>query len=322
MDINKEYFQTKSMELENLLKEYKNQYPKNIGALVRNFFPIFLIILSVLAPLMILYTVVQQSMGLWIAAIFVAPVMFVFGMILIFKNKREQKADPTILPRIDGVRQQIEPYTQYPDVKNYLDQYNAQITETDNAKRQFKKKFRIGLAVFFLVFILVFIALPFIVVAIETSGSTHGTNESNYGLLNVIGVEKDQPFLSLTPMQKEIYPGCKIASDTVHFYYYDNVGVHLTIHEIEFENADHKDVFRLTVTDKNGVPVAGCGKFVFTTIIDVALGLKSEMFCVDRENESDTRLGGYNPNNFKAFETARYLRAHKDDLTFIIEKIN
>jgi len=321
MDINKEYFQTKSMELENLLKEYKNQYPKNIGALVRNFFPIFLIILSVLAPLMILYTVVQQSMGLWIAAIFVAPVMFVFGMILIFKNKRDQKADPTILPRIDGVRQQIEPYTQYPDVKNYLDQYNAQITETDNAKRQFKKKFRIGLAVFFAIFTLVFIVLPIIVVEIDASNPT-SKNESNFGLLNVLGVEKEQPFLSLTPMQKEIYPGCKIASDTVHFYYYDNVGVHLTIHEIEFENADHNDLFRLTITDKDGVPVPGCGKFVFKTIIDVAFELKSEMFCVEHYDESDTKLDGYNPNNFKGFETARYLRAHKDDLTFIIEKIN
>ena len=69
-----------------------------------------------------------------------------------------------------------------------------------------------------------------------------------------------------------------------------------------------EEIFRLIITDKDGVPVAGCGKFVFKTMIGQAALVKSEVFCHE--------------NQFKALETCRYLRDHKEDLSFIVEKLN
>jgi len=69
-----------------------------------------------------------------------------------------------------------------------------------------------------------------------------------------------------------------------------------------------EEIFRLIITDKDGVPVAGCGKFVFKTMIGHTALVKSEGFCHE--------------NQFKAIETCRYLRDHKEDLSFIVEKLN
>ena len=319
MDKNKEYFQTKSMELENLLKEYKNQYPKNVGALVRNFFPIFIIILSVIAPLLAVFAFVTVSLGLLIMLILVPPILLIFGVSLLLKNKREKKADKTLLPRIEALKQQIEPYTEYPDVKNYLDKFNNQITETDATKKKYRKTFRKILLVFFTIFILVAAGIPALVIVRD---STYGKvkNESANGNMEVLGLETRKPFLSLTPLNKKVYGDCTIASDTVHFFLYDIANISLKFSEIEFENAEHEDVFRLIITDKDGVPVAGCGKFVFKTMIGQATGVDSEYFCPYNET-TDEGIKLY-ANQFKALETCRYLRDHAKDLRFIVDKLN
>ena len=319
MDKNKEYFQTKSMELENLLKEYKNQYPKNVGALVRNFFPIFIIILSIIAPLLSVFAIVSFSWGLLTMLILVPPILLGFGVSLLLKNKREKKADKTLLPRIEALKQQIEPYTEYPDVKNYLDKFNNQITETDATKKKYRKTFRKILLVFFTIFILVAAGIPALVIVRD---STYGKvkNESANGNMEVLGLETRKPFLSLTPLNKKVYGDCTIASDTVHFFLYDIANISLKFSEIEFENAEHEDVFRLIITDKDGVPVAGCGKFVFKTMIGQATGVDSEEFCPYNET-TDEGIKLY-ANQFKALETCRYLRDHAKDLRFIVDKLN
>ena len=319
MDKNKEYFQTKSMELENLLKEYKNQYPKNVGALVRNFFPIFIIILSVIAPLLAVFAFVTVSVGLLVMLILVPPILLIFGVSLLLKNKREKKADKTLLPRIEALKQQIESYTEYPDVKNYLDKFNNQITETDATKKKYRKTFRKMLFVFFTIFILVAAGMPALVIVRD---STYGKvkNESINDLDKVLGLETRKPFLSLTPLNKKVYGDCTIASDTVHFFFHDIANISLKFNEIEFENAAEGDVFRLIITDKDGVPVAGCGKFVFKTMIGQATGVESEEFCPYNET-TDEGIKLY-ANQFKALETCRYLRDHAKDLRFIVDKLN
>ena len=47
MNDSKTVFQSASANLELLLRQYKNQYPRNLGALLRNSLPILLIIVSV-----------------------------------------------------------------------------------------------------------------------------------------------------------------------------------------------------------------------------------------------------------------------------------
>ena len=47
MNDSKTVFQSASANLELLLRQYKNQYPRNLGALLRNSLPILLIIVTV-----------------------------------------------------------------------------------------------------------------------------------------------------------------------------------------------------------------------------------------------------------------------------------
>ena len=314
MDINKEYFQSKSMELETLLREYKNQYPKNVGALVRNFFPIFVISLAVIIPMMTMFAVAIFSLGL-VSLLGIAPVLLIFGVILLVKNNNEKKADPAILPRIEALKQQIAPYTEYPDVKNYLEKFDQQISETDSAKKKYRKTFIWMLITFYTIILLLAVGYP-----IMEDNTGIAANGSTSGFLKVLDIDKKTPFLSLTPLNKQVYEGCRITSDTVHFYILDIGSTALKLDEINFENAADDDIFRLVITDKDGVPVAGCGKFVFKPTIGHVTVIISEDFCPEiRENRAKIETS---PNKFKSLETCRYLRAHEKDLRFFVEKIN
>lgn len=308
MEKNKEYFQDLSMQMEQLLKKYKEQYPKNISAMIRTFFPVILLILSILLPFSLMLADMFQSLG-WFAVIsLVSPVLFVFSIILYFKNEKENKTDPTILPRINELRKQISPYADFSDVKKYLDQYNAQITQTDEKKLSYRKKFKKMVLLFFACFITFAVVLPTIVVL----SKTHETNHSFNGLVEILGIEKDEPFLRLAPLKKEICENCYIMDDTLDFTLYERSGTRLYLRKINIKNAGLDDIFRLIITDKNGVPVAGCGKFVFNMQYDVQLDILSEVWCVEEANKYNT---------FKSVETARYMLENKDNLRVLVERI-
>lgn len=141
-----------SSTLEQYLKEYKNSYPIDYGAVFRNFLPKLLIIA---APILFFFVIVNPSNGMIVTSIFVAPALLIFGIILLVKQKNEGKAPVDTLLKINALKPQLEQFSHYPDVKNYLLRYDRAIEETKLQKAQIIKRFTTGVTVFYALWVIV-----------------------------------------------------------------------------------------------------------------------------------------------------------------------
>ena len=75
-----------------------------------------------------------------------------FSGTLIIKTKRK-KISSTLLPQIEQLKQQIEPFAEYPDVKNYLKEFDIELNETIKNKQKYIRIHRICFISLMLVFV-------------------------------------------------------------------------------------------------------------------------------------------------------------------------
>ncbi len=310
MNTDKTFIQSVSRQMELLLKDYKNQYPKNTGALIRNGFPFMLLIVAavVLPVTTAVYVATTADFAVFLAMFFIIPVFFVFSIILIFKNKREKITDKQLPQKIESARKKLEAYNKYSDVSKYIEGYNNQIAKTDNAKKQYRSTFRTIFAVFFCL-----AAFYTVERIIWMRNFDSCTNHSFNGDTEILCLEKNTPFLVLKPLKTDIYGNCKVSDSGIEIFYQED---YLVLKEINISGSDSADIFRLIITDNNGNRIANSPKFIFKA--DKTEKIDSEDFCQKKMQSED----GYSSNSFKAFETCRYLNNHKDKLGFVVEKIN
>lgn len=308
MNDSKTVFQAASATLEQYLNSYKYQYPRNLGALVRNFFPIFLIIAAVfILPLVtFFYSATSLDLGFYVAMIFVIPVFFVFAIIMLIKNKREKQFDPQLRQRIAALRQELDQYKKYPDVQQYFDGFDREIAAVEAEKKHNRSLFRTIVIVLFVV-----IALYCTYSIVWMKNFDSATNHSVYGETEILGLSKSKPFLTLAPLTTDIIGGGKVESGSVDFYYQENW---LVLKEISISTPDTSSIMRLVITDRNGIPAPGCPKFVFKA--SKSIKIQSEDF-----HPEDNPNSEYATNYFEALKTARYLQSNKDNLRFLVEKI-
>ncbi|MBP5682157.1 MAG: hypothetical protein J6X05_02810 [Bacteroidales bacterium] len=308
MNDSKTVFQSASANLELLLRQYKNQYPRNLGALLRNSLPILLIIVSVfILPLVtFFYSATSLNLGFLIAMFLVIPVLFVFSIILLINNKREKKTDPQLRQRIASLRQELDEYKRYPDVQKYFDGFDAQVIAVEKEKKHYRSRFWTILVVLFVVF-----ALYGTFSIIWMKNYTNVCNHSVLGGTEILGLKKNVPFLILTPLTTDIGGGGKVESANVDFYYQENW---LAFKEVNVSVPDTASILRLVITDRSGIPAPGCPRFIFKPLQNKAIN--SEPFC--REDKASS---SYTSNYFEGLKAARYLQAHKDNLYFLVEKV-
>ncbi|MBQ3657857.1 MAG: hypothetical protein II956_13630 [Bacteroidales bacterium] len=312
MNSNKTYFQQISLQMENLLKNYKNQYPRNLGALVRNGFPLMMLVVAaiVLPITTAFYTATSGDFMLFIAMIFIIPVLFVFSIVLMGVNKKEKVIDKDLTNKISAVKNSVEPYKDYSDIAKYLDGYNNQLAETEKQKKQFKAKYRTIFLVFLLLVTLYSVERFWWIKHFDSC-----TNHSFSGTTEILGLEKDVPFLTLSPLKTDICSGYKVTTDQAEIFFQDDW---LVLREMDISGAKEGDVFRLIICDKAGNPTPICVKFVFKVSENKAVN--SNHIC-SKLVGGDTDDKSYITNDFKILELARYLIANKDDLRFLVEKI-
>jgi len=324
MEKNKTYFQQISLQMEDLLKDYKNQYPKNLGALVRNAFPYILLAVGVIVLPMMEFTnlIATGDLGMSMGLAHTVPIVVVFSIILIRRNKRELITDPNLPLKMKAIKKQMEPFMVYPDVKKYLDGYNAQIAETDKAKQKAKNKFYIIIG-----------ALCLMVIAywsfskaqrranIVSRGNTTSTSNTAFtgnftlgGYTDIIGIKNSEPLMVLSPLKTDIYDGCKVTTKTAQFAILND---QLLLKEVNISGAADTDVFRLIITDTHGLPVPKSPKFVFKAT--EKRNILSSRMCQERMYETDDKLS---TNHFNVLKTCRYLHDNMKNLRFLVEKIN
>lgn len=310
MDVNKTNLQRLSLQMEDALKRYKNQYPQNLGVLIRNGFPVMLLVVSlIILPITAFsYVITTGNIAIFLAIIFILPMLTLFSIFLIFKNKKDKIVDINLNGEIKTLQSNIEQFKDYPDVAKYIDGYNRQILETDREKKEYSRKFRLIIGSFCLV-VVTYVAGCIIWVKNFDSCTNHGFE----GETEILGLEKNVPFLTLTPLTADIDENRKVQSPNIEIYYQSD---NLVVKEINILGANDGDIFRMIITNKDGQMIPNCPKFIFKA--SDTKKINSLNFCSYRYEDSEGDVS-YLANSFEGIETCRYLSEHKNELRFLVD---
>lgn len=136
MNDNKSSFQEISIALENLLKDYQKQYPKTMGDVFINNYAFWVLLISVGLSCVFYFgtQLIEYKIMIYVCLF--------FSITLIIKTKRKKNSS-TLLPQIEQLKQQIEPFAEYPDVKNYLKEFDIELNETVKNKQKYIRIHRI-----------------------------------------------------------------------------------------------------------------------------------------------------------------------------------
>lgn len=146
MNDNKSSFQEISIALENLLKDYQKQYPKTMGDVFINNYAFWVLLISVGLSCVFYFgtQLIEYKIMIYVCLF--------FSITLIIKTKRKKNSS-TLLPQIKQLKQQIEPFAEYPDVKNYLKEFDIELNETIKNKQKYIRIHRICFISLMLVFV-------------------------------------------------------------------------------------------------------------------------------------------------------------------------
>ena len=309
------YFQKDLSALETFIKIYKDSYPRNFGEMVQRAFPVFMMILGVL---MLLHSIAESSTE-WIGQFLTSGVIFVFGLALfLILRKKVYKSNP------DVAKQKLErferDYGRFPDIKQYVEKCNTDLTSAIKYKRKIKMIFYILFGGFFLVFSIKTV----IGVTLRAKRSIERDNGKisnvigNDGICAMLNIDGDTPLLRLTPLTSANNTGIKALTDTLEIYLselsFDNeTGSPRALSFINpgFNGLEPNDLIRLKITDKNGVPIPRCPDFLFTN---------NEKGII-KSNGFQLYEGTKHQNSFMMLQTLYYLQENKNDLRFKAEKI-
>jgi len=146
MNDNKSSFQEISIALENLFKDYQKQYPKTMGDVFINNYAFWVLLISVGLSCVFYFgtQLIEYKIMIYVCLF--------FSITLIIKTKRKKNSS-TLLPQIEQLKQQIEPFAEYPDVKNYLKEFDIELNGTIKNKQKYIRIHRICFISLMLVFV-------------------------------------------------------------------------------------------------------------------------------------------------------------------------
>ena len=314
MTTTKTTFQEDMSELEGLLSGYKDSYPTNLGSMVRVNLPVFMIVLGVM---MFVGAFVDSDNDFGRGACVVSPAMVIVGVFLRWRKMftfEDIDMDPSEMEQKIATAEGN--YAQYPDVCNYLKQFNGAFSAEKQRKNKIRWIFRI---LFFGFFVLYAVKLVVDFSSKPLYSTYEGMhNEGRYS--DVLAAKHDFPFLNITPYKSAISDSVKVNTDTLHVfigYKIDDAKYYLTTKCPDISGYGSDDIFRLKITDENGRPIPRCPTFVFK--------IKEKQWETERTPEIKSADFQYtsnlDDNALQTLETLRYLQANKEHLRFIVEKI-
>lgn len=310
-------FKAQSSGLETLLESYKNSHPKNFSAMIRAGLPIFMILFSVIFAIDSLTNGASDEA---IANLLVSTVLFFFGLVMYVKFYR-------YLPKDDSsdaeknIDTMITDFKEYPDVQNYVKKCHGDLLKEKAHKRKIKISYYIIFGGFLAVWglrILIGLCVNFSHFLKEDSDEAVFNSKTWDGFFVALDLKEDIPFLSLKPLKKNISANIKLATETFDIYLGDYTDKSartirvLSAMTPEISGGDKTDFFRITITDKNGRPIERCPRFSFSGSTSGIISTYA--FCYDVDSKMQC--------SFQTLQVLRYLQANKDDLRFVVEKIN
>lgn len=305
----KDTFHRLSAKLEDLLRKYKKSFPYNHGALLRRY---AMFSFAIIVPLVFVSYSSKRDLEPTVDCIAWALLIVLAAYGVIVFMHRKPKGDAEVLPDIRVTQEKLKNYEEYPDVKEYIKRYEDELQAAAAQKNKFIKDSNILFGVLTLLGIVVFL------IDMAHTRSVHYELLSNvrdtgkyYDLLDL---ESDVPFFTLKPYKTDISgANAKLESPTVDFYFVETVTrSYLRIPVPKISGCADGDVFRLIVTDENGKPVNLCPPIDFSATANVKF-VDSYVICDFGGNSFD--------NAFDIKKTLLYLKEHKDNLRFIVQKL-
>lgn len=283
MDDKAKFHNTQS-KLERYLYEYKNSYPKNIWHLISADFPLITLIITIV--------VIIELIGITLFSILLIitlalPYFYVYfrksGRLwqrLLSKRKSFKAHHQELINKIKQV--ETDELKTYPDVKNYLENYNSEVEKETIRKDSIKKRYTI-LMIFSIIVFIGFCVITFNAdtrlnriksmktaakSATETLTADSITNVYYNGeYFNYLKLTPNTPVASIKPMPSILGSIITVEKPcNIDLYFVEGKQPFLrTIMPPFSSNASIKDscVIRITITDSIGTPIYGIPFFDF-----------------------------------------------------------
>ena len=304
METTKTKFQALLSEIERLLEDVKNAYPKNYGEMIQRGMKYFVPIAAVAVLINIIFA---SHYGIYLLyGIIYAPLIVVL-LYLIHKkiNSGNAKyADSSELER--EIRAAKDEFGEYPDVVNYLDKTYESINVVMAEKNRITN---VGAAIFF---VLILTATIFTLVRVNN----YQNNYSKYidECEAVLDINSKKTLARILPFKTEVTDSIQFPADRLNIYgFYGFLYNGLSIETPNFIYADgyypENDLYLLTITDLNGNPVPKCPDFYFES-------LRSER--VEVITWFNQNSNGY---HYEALRLFLSIKENQDSLRFVVEKL-
>ncbi|MBP5369318.1 MAG: hypothetical protein J6Z01_12785 [Bacteroidales bacterium] len=302
METTKTKFQALLSEIESLLEDLKNAYPKNYSEKIQRCVWFMVLIAAVFLLINIIFA---SSYGIYLLYCIVYAPLIVLPLYLIYQkfNKGDVKyADSSELEK--KIRAAKDEFGEYPDVVNYLDKTYEGV-QTINAKKN-----RITSVVVTISFVLILTATIFTLVRVNN----YERWDSIDNFKAVLGTNSNKPLVRILPFKTEVTDSIQLPTDRLNIFgFYDLFYNGLSIETPNFIYADgynpENDLYLLTITDLNGNPVPKCPDFYFES-------LRSER--VEVITWFNQNSNGY---YYEALRLFLSIKENQDSLRFVVEKM-
>lgn len=295
METTKTKFQALLSEIESLLEDLKNAYPKNYSEKIQRCVWFMVLIAAVFLLINIIFA---SSYGIYLLYCIVYAPLIVLPLYLIYQkfNKGDVKyADSSELE--EKIRAAKDEFGEYPDVVNYLDKTYEGV-QTINAKKN-----RITSVVVTISFVLILTATIFTLVRVNNYERWDSIDDFKA----VLGTNSNKPLVRILPFKTEVTDSIKLPTGKIDLFYESRWYTQLEIGTPNLIYADdynyENDLYLLTITDQNGNPIPKLPVFYFDSFSERV--------------SASLRYGGEN----ETLQLFLSIKDNQDNLRYVVEKI-
>ena len=292
METTKTKFQTLLSEMESLLENFKNAYPKNYGDILQRWMPFLMLMVAVLAAVNLHYT---PNDTLIFGAGFVPFVVF---FLFLKYHKRHIRVDYTELER--KIITAKEEYGEYPDAVKYLNKTYEVFTAETAHKKHMKKVMNTVIWGLF--------AIATIVTIIRIN-HFHLLRDEFDLVLDV----QEKPLTSIKPLTTKAANNIKLPAGKLNLYCGSVWYRPLEIETPDFIYADGNNsgnnYYLITITDQDGNPIPKCPDFYFNSFNSGHI-------------EAIPRFHLKNHlNSVESLQLMFFIQENADNLRYVVEKL-
>ena len=303
METTKTKFQALLSEIERLLEDVKNAYPKNYSEKIQRCVWFLVLIAAVFLLINIIFA---SPYGIYLLYCIVYAPLIVLPLYLIHQkfNKGDVKyADSSELEK--KIRAAKDEFGEYPDVVNYLDKTYESINVV------MAEKNRISSVVIFSFFGIILIAIIFTIVRVEDYEKRDSKYFEKYEEA-VLGINSKKTLARILPFKTEVADSIKLPTGKIVLYCESAWYRRLNIETFNLIYADDynpvNDLYLLTITDQNGNPIPKCPVFYFECSGEIVSAIPQFRYDSDADD-------------YEAVHLLLSIKDNQDNLRYVVEKM-